>query len=281
MGEFIISDHLITNGEDAALYEEEIEKKDVDKPARMKWKIAADFCNKLSQKMGLEPCYCLDEEGLEYECNFENNGWRIPSLEELKNTDSIGAQFEWTNDESGSRWDDRTGRIRVMKDEDGINASDYDPDEKYPFRICRVKSNKELDLTVEERRTIKRLCNTGKWDERNAIVGVRARFKCEYCGKDLFKNISNYKEWQLDHIVPISGGGQDDLENIALSCRFCNVVLKRKWNIKKDASIKLPEKPTRLELIKAIAKHLKKVKAEKERELDLFRDIVRIEDIIK
>lgn len=134
-----------------------------------------------------------------------------------------------------------------------------------------------MAMTVEEKRIIKRLCDTGKWDERSAIVGIRAKFKCEYCGKDLLKNIFNYKEWQIDHIIPLASGGQDDLENIALSCRFCNVVLKRRWNIKKDTTIKLPPRPNRIDLIKAVAKHLKQVKKEKEKELDILRNIINAE----
>lgn len=40
---------------------------------------------------------------------------------------------------------------------------------------------------------------------------------CWYCGLDL-----KFKERHLDHIIPKSRGGEDVLDNFALSCAFCN-----------------------------------------------------------
>jgi len=50
-------------------------------------------------------------------------------------------------------------------------------------------------------------------------VRKRANFLCEYCHAD--------EHWQFvsfttDHIVPISQGGTDSLENLALACFHCN-----------------------------------------------------------
>lgn len=55
-------------------------------------------------------------------------------------------------------------------------------------------------------------------------VRFRARFLCEYCQTD--------ERWQLvqftvDHIVPISDGGSNELSNLALACFHCN---RRKSN---------------------------------------------------
>ncbi len=41
--------------------------------------------------------------------------------------------------------------------------------------------------------------------------------KCAYCGADL-----EYKDMQVDHIVPKLHGGANKLENYNPSCRMCN-----------------------------------------------------------
>jgi len=40
---------------------------------------------------------------------------------------------------------------------------------------------------------------------------------CAYCGKEI-----RYKDMQVDHIFPKTGGGTDDFENLNPSCRRCN-----------------------------------------------------------
>lgn len=40
---------------------------------------------------------------------------------------------------------------------------------------------------------------------------------CWYCGLDL-----RYQIKHIDHILPKSLGGSDDLDNLALTCSFCN-----------------------------------------------------------
>jgi 5-methylcytosine-specific restriction endonuclease McrA len=92
------------------------------------------------------------------------------------------------------------------------------------------------------------LVSTGKWGEDDVKVGIRAGFKCEYCDKDLLASVDNYKEWQKDHIIPTSKGGEDINENIALSCKTCNVNIKSRWNPADVAG----ENASRQELIKAV-----------------------------
>jgi hypothetical protein len=51
------------------------------------------------------------------------------------------------------------------------------------------------------------------------VVRIRAKGLCEYCHAD--------EKWQfvrftMDHIRPISDGGSDEADNLALACRNCN-----------------------------------------------------------
>ena len=50
-------------------------------------------------------------------------------------------------------------------------------------------------------------------------VARRADNRCEYCHAP--QSISNF-EFEVEHITPVSSGGNDDMENLALSCRACN-----------------------------------------------------------
>lgn len=79
-------------------------------------------------------------------------------------------------------------------------------------------------------------------------VFERDKYKCQYCGKEatwqvfnrngitqLFENKptslnrwQHFWDWQdpvpfeIDHIVPICEGGDNNIENLKLSCRNCN-----------------------------------------------------------
>ena len=107
----------------------------------------------------------------------------------------------------------------------------------------------------------------GSW---TAEAGERARYKCEYCDKDMLASVDNYLSWQLDHIIPESAGGDHTLENMALSCRECTVRFKGSWNpayvAGKDAS--------REELILVVRENVKKKRSSWVRCLSRHREII-------
>jgi len=51
-----------------------------------------------------------------------------------------------------------------------------------------------------------------------AVVFDRDAGRCHLCGKKV-----NPKHWHLDHIVPLSQGGEHSYRNVAVSCPFCNM----------------------------------------------------------
>jgi HNH endonuclease len=53
-----------------------------------------------------------------------------------------------------------------------------------------------------------------------ALVAARANRACEYC--DAPEVISNVA-FEVDHTTPLSKGGPDEFESLALSCRICNL----------------------------------------------------------
>jgi len=53
-----------------------------------------------------------------------------------------------------------------------------------------------------------------------ALIAERAEFRCEYCHAPAA--LFNFP-FEIEHIVPTARGGTDDPDNLALSCRACNV----------------------------------------------------------
>lgn len=51
-------------------------------------------------------------------------------------------------------------------------------------------------------------------------VSRRAGHRCEYCRAP--EGISNI-EFEVDHVLPVARGGADELTNLALACRACNL----------------------------------------------------------
>ncbi len=55
-------------------------------------------------------------------------------------------------------------------------------------------------------------------------VRERAKYLCEYCHS---LELLSANRFTIDHIVPRSLGGSDDIDNLALACRRCN---ERRYN---------------------------------------------------
>lgn len=51
-------------------------------------------------------------------------------------------------------------------------------------------------------------------------VALRAVYRCEYCRAP--EEATNFV-FEVEHIVPLAHGGVNESENLALSCRACNI----------------------------------------------------------
>ena len=116
-------------------------------------------------------------------------------------------------------------------------------------------------LTPRESQLFQRLRSWG-WSAEQARIGIRAGFRCEYCGRDLLESVNSYYSWQRDHIVPKSAAGSGGLANRALACRTCNFNLKRRWDPRSAAG----KNASRAELIKAVKRYVRAQRQRVQRE---------------
>lgn len=57
--------------------------------------------------------------------------------------------------------------------------------------------------------------NPGLWKARVKQVLKRDNYVCHYCGK-------RGGILEVDHVIPFSRGGSDEIDNLTTSCRHCN-----------------------------------------------------------
>lgn len=87
---------------------------------------------------------------------------------------------------------------------------------------------------------------------RNAIIARKlsllmdkVSIECEYCEDE----ITDKQELTVDHVVPLAQGGTNDIDNLVLCCRDCNL---RKNNLLLTEYIK----KYNIRITKKIAEHL-------------------------
>ena len=65
---------------------------------KVSWFDCVDFCNKISEKEGLEKAYTIN--GQNVECNFESNGYRLPTSEEWEFAAKANQDFEYSGSDN-------------------------------------------------------------------------------------------------------------------------------------------------------------------------------------
>ena len=118
---------------------------------------------------------------------------------------------------------------------------------------------------------VAKLVATKRWSNSTASAFERAGHKCEYCDFDLLASVDALKLMEVDHIVPLSKGGDPtDPENLAIACRHCNFYLKRNW----DPRTADGEPASRTELIAAVKRYVTGLRGKRIEYLDQIREIV-------
>lgn len=56
---------------------------------------------------------------------------------------------------------------------------------------------------------------TVSWPKRVMAVLLRDQFACRYCGEITLDAVA-------DHVIPLSGGGSDEMSNLVCACHVCN-----------------------------------------------------------
>ena len=123
----------------------------------------------------------------------------------------------------------------------------------------------------DDERIVRELVATGKWSDEQARIGLRAHFQCEYCELDFLASPEKFKQWEVDHIIPLSKeGGTEFFDNLAAACRTCNFCFKRGWDPRDYAG----KNATRAELIAAAQRYICERKQMTEKEIAHYKAII-------
>ncbi|NQT39765.1 MAG: HNH endonuclease [Planctomycetes bacterium] len=71
-------------------------------------------------------------------------------------------------------------------------------------------------------------------------VYIKEGYRCVYCGRDMLRDFDAWMSIEVDHVIPVSAGGSDDLDNRVASCNVCNW-LKGRFVVDGHADMALEE----------------------------------------
>ena len=124
----------------------------------------------------------------------------------------------------------------ILKNVSNINSDLLSKVEKYKkddetviefIENAILKSLPKEALSQEELKEINRRRNIK--DTTRYSVLERAGFKCQCCGIKPLKN--NDVILHIDHIIPYSLGGSDNIDNLQVLCNKCNISKRNKFII--------------------------------------------------
>lgn len=102
-------------------------------------------------------------------------------------------------------------RVWILDENEMVIRTVSFPDPRQEFQEELFRDGQNQHLSVKFRRSsVSRLL-------KERIIERDGR-KCSYCKKDL-----RGKHLTVDHVLPVCQGGTDELDNLVLACRPCNI----------------------------------------------------------
>lgn len=89
--------------------------------------------------------------------------------------------------------------------------------ESQRYRAANLERDRGKKARAQRRR-LARKAGLPTDKHTRAEVWERDGGQCQICG-----TLLNPRNWHEDHIIPISRGGPDTLDNVQATCPFCNV----------------------------------------------------------
>ncbi|MBQ4523760.1 MAG: HNH endonuclease [Lachnospiraceae bacterium] len=86
-----------------------------------------------------------------------------------------------------------------------------------PEELDEVRKNK-LALSMVKRDKHGKIVRKIYSEDTRKLIYLNAHGKCELCGRNIL-----LEDMTIDHINPLSMGGEDDVENLACTCYPCNL----------------------------------------------------------
>jgi len=84
----------------------------------------------------------------------------------------------------------------------------------HPVRLMMCPSSRTMGVKSMGRSARRSSGSTRRWRQIREVILRRDQYTCQYCGQDANT---------VDHIVPISKGGNDTIENVRPSHGLCNL----------------------------------------------------------
>lgn len=151
---------------------------------------------------------------------------------------------------------------------------------KVSAEVAQTENLIERAATMDE--LLGEMTSKYRWSIETFELTARAKFRCEYCGRDILETFDLYRFSQTDHLLPRSRYPQllKEETNLVVACHSCNN-LKSTWDpnskepiVAKDVK-KLAE-AERATLISRTKTHLEELRRAKGEEFEAMRKLIRV-----
>lgn len=126
----------------------------------------------------------------------------------------------------------------TQKERIKIRCRDFKKKNPLKIKISNFKSSLiEKTITARRNNKTRKIEEAPKFKISDLINKIGDSPKCYLTGRDI--DINNSKEYHLDHIIPKSRGGTNELDNIGITCRNanqakCDMFLEEFFSLCKD-----------------------------------------------